>query len=798
MTTRHVNALVSNYQKTYEKMEGGILGVQDILNQGYGLEGKELKQATQELVTAYLRTRPHMMRIVDSRKELAKNPFYFPRMFPEGEFEVKVLEKVEDEGPEGEPLEKEIDVYRRPFKNKADAAQVVQRILSNPKYAKNGRLLPRFRMTTVKRRQVAEWAFHDISDVNTFTIISQSIDRMKEGAEDPDAIEKLYDPFYQAVADEMNSRGWIHMIKRGKKGESVEGYETTNLDKVLVDYITGYAGKITKQTAAKKYLRLMQDVKKTTNDLRLYDSLAKAGRDNLRNQTRWDGAVQWYRSGMFTWFLGGILRPAIVNSTQNFIAAIPDFGSWARFSKTKLEAAHITVNPTRDYVRAMNDIRKGMGIKTFVKGQRAITDIDWKKTGLSEAEENFLKALLITGVGKAQFVENIIDTTKEKLPLLARQIMEVTGRPFQMMEVFNRLSAGLAMFRPQLALRLKEGKSTSVAERQARESAVQFVNRTHYPMHKANYSPLESGGDIASAAVRGGLTFRSFTHNYALWLVDMYGRRDFKAIATSLAWMAMFGGLLGLPFIKDIMEMIEKMTGYNPTLGLKQALNRMGGKTMETVGTAGIPGLAGLNISGSLRIGLPFVGETPLQTITGAGGGLVQSEGRALKALSRGDYWAALGYGTPQATSAVFTALRGSELGKELGMAGHMTTPTGRAVLDTDGQPLSLGPWETSIRAMGFQPQRPSLEREVQASAKRVEIYFTSKQTAIGETYRIAKEEGRRSAMPNLIRDVKAFNAERKEKGVTELVLPLTIKKVIETSRTAKNAKQRREARYTS
>jgi len=60
-----------------------------------------------------------------------------------------------------------------------------------------------------------------------------------------------------------------------------------------------------------------------------------------------------------------------------------------------------------------------MGIETFVRGDRSLVDIDWKRAGLTEAEQRFLEALMITGVGKAQFVENIIDTTKSKMPRLA-------------------------------------------------------------------------------------------------------------------------------------------------------------------------------------------------------------------------------------------------------------------------------------------------------------------------------------------------------------------------------------------
>ena len=72
---------------------------------------------------------------------------------------------------------------------------------------------------------------------------------------------------------------------------------------------------------------------------------------------------------------------------------------------------------------------------------------------------------------------------------------------------------------------------------------------------------------------------------------------------------------------------------------MRKTLREAGRPILERLGMAGIPALLGIDISGSLKVGIPLAGSgTPHDTIYGVYGGLARKSLNAMRAGEREDY----------------------------------------------------------------------------------------------------------------------------------------------------------------
>jgi ribosomal protein S15P/S13E len=172
---------------------------------------------------------------------------------------------------------------------------------------------------------------------------------------------------------------------------------------------------------------------------------------------------------------------------------------------------------------------------------------------------------------------------------------------------------------------------------------------------------------------------------------------------------------------------------------------------------AGIPALIGIDISGSLKTGLPLVGSgTPQDTIYGVYGGMFKKGLNAMSAVEREDYLRAMEFVLPAFIEAVLKAYRMSETG--------VTTPRGKVITDEQGKPILLGAGEGITQAVGFRPERLAKVSGEHRTMENIQTHFKEKRDDLYSRYRLARttEERRR-----VIQDMQRFNIEaRKYRGV--------------------------------
>jgi hypothetical protein len=176
----------------------------------------------------------------------------------------------------------------------------------------------------------------------------------------------------------------------------------------------------------------------------------------------------------------------------------------------------------------------------------------------------------------------------------------------------------------------------------------------------------------------------------------------------------------------------------------------------------GLPALMGIDISGSLKTGIPLVGsETPQDTIYGVDGGLARKGLKAMSAVEREDYLRSLEFASPAFIEAVLKAFRMSETG--------VTTPRGKIITDEEGKPVRLGAGEGIAQAAGFRPERLARVSGEHWTMENIQAHFKGRKDDLYSRYRLARtpEEKRR-----VIRDMQKFNMEaRKYRGV---ISPIT------------------------
>ena len=170
-------------------------------------------------------------------------------------------------------------------------------------------------------RQEAETTFMGASAINMQRLVDNAIDKLKAQGEVPAEIASLIRlNVLETLADDLKARGAGRFAIR-RAENIIEGYQKTNLKEVLKDYIDGWSGMITKQEAALEFLEGLKGFSRSKPQLMAYGS--KYAQDMLRNQEPMDRISAKMRSMAFIYFLGGSMRAALVNFTQNYVTGIP-------------------------------------------------------------------------------------------------------------------------------------------------------------------------------------------------------------------------------------------------------------------------------------------------------------------------------------------------------------------------------------------------------------------------------------------------------------------------------------------
>lgn len=798
MNQEQINKLVKDYVKKYEETKRALEGVRELLlnhlaaaeemtPEAYKLQLNEgdpaskkweyiINQDLRELIGAYGKSRPWMRELSNMRNKLNEWIAYFPRERDDSKMNfIHVYRDVKDEDgnivldDKGKPMKETL--YLNYYDIGAIGGIKVRKEVEN--YIKEKGWTDA-KVEEGRNIKQPYSTYFKVSDMNIQRVIDNAINSMKLNQNiDENVARQLRHSLLQSVSDELNQRGFgKHKLRRNMsfdedgKIRTILGYRETGLKNVAMNYITGYAGLETKQEAAMKFTELLSRIPKELPGIREY--VHDYAHGVLRNQERIDRVNGFVRSLAFVYYLGGSMKAAFVQLTQNYVTAIP-------FLAQRIKA-----------------ITGKAGLEAEKRYHKAMWDVARSKNQ-TEDEKTFLDELLVKGVAVDQYIQEITGKLAGPAGHLWRRFVSIMAYPFSQMEIFNRKSAGLAAYRlyRDVGYATWGGKLESPAGREAED----FINQTHYLMGKANLPRSMWGAGAGSQALRATYTFRSFTHNYLLSLVPRYGG-DARTALHSLAYLVLLGGIGAFPFAKDIFDWWQRLFGEDILGDARKELRKVGGETLARGSVNGLVGLMLGDISGSLSIGVPFLGE-PTDTIYGVWGGAGRKIRNAIDAGGRKEWWRMAEEFSPEALANVMRSLRVSDVGKDLlGLPGHVTTRHGRPIFDENGKPITMSEIQVAKKILGFVPVEYSEAMREERTTKQIENYFQTKRQDIMDTYRVAKEYHRPGALGDVIREIKKFNAERISKKATRLVPALTLSNVLKSARGTPTATQKREVAY--
>jgi hypothetical protein len=592
-----------------------------------------------------------------------------------------------------------------------------------------------------------------VSTGNIAQIIDKATEGMDEGFRDA-----LRSAVSEQVASTLSKRGWgKHTLKR----MDVPGYEVQNIGRVLLAYHTGLSGWLGKIKAAHDFAPILSKMRSSEKP-NLYAWGQQYVRDMLRNRDKMDQYISLTRTALFLGFLGGNIKSAIVNLTQNGIAGVP---------------------------RLAVDSGLGRGVVRYV--QDALRTVVYMATKgrsggmMKSGEAAFLKDFYDRGLTQANFMAELTGALDSNLSVRLRGIVTVLAWPMQVAERFNRTSLALAAYRIARDGKIVDKKTLEkygrargerFDEEQAKNFAREIVLDSHFLTGKANQPEIVRGNTRFLAPM---YTFRSFSHGLlSLWRHMFFNRgwRGKASVAYSLAATSMLGGLVSLPLYGTIMSIMRQSSGDDPDKKLRDKLEEVLGKGGVDVAMHGIGAMVGdgYTLSGSLGMELPILsdlrGDKPylgqvlgnISEVAGVPVAVLEKASRSIDFFNRGNAYRGVEEAMPSAVQNVMQAVRLYNEGA--------TASTGRPIAAQGSkQQYRYTEGEAVGKALGFQPLSKTKAYQNKKAIDDIDSYRKTVQDRLLTRYVNAKRSGDQDALDSVLQDWRDHNARARDERRPEL-----------------------------
>ena len=383
----------------------------------------------------------------------------------------------------------------------------------------------------------------------------------------------------KAIAEVFKSRGWARSAIPRK---GIPGHETEDVFGILFDYLSGFAGFKTKIQRAREHSATLHSInaKSRPEEYRYVSNYVK---DMLANQDATDRAVDTVRGLFFLKYLGFVLKSGVVNLTQNVVMSAP---------RLSIETSHANAK----LYKAMFDVRKALYSKAAILGKEV------QYEGLNASERRMLHEMTEQGISIDQFLRELKGHIPGKniYSQAIRNFVDKSGIFMQLAERFNRASTALAAYRVGV-------NEKGMDHEKAVEFAKGIVYDSHFVYGKHNL-PMWARGGQARKYIRSAYTFRAFTHNYLNmihYMATKQGIRGKLAVARSLRNTILVGGLASFPFFKALGSAVMWALGDDDKDAMTAIREQLPNTWIRDLLTYGLPGVAGVDISGSLSLDMP-------------------------------------------------------------------------------------------------------------------------------------------------------------------------------------------------
>uniref|UniRef100_A0A6M3JF17 Putative regulatory protein n=1 Tax=viral metagenome TaxID=1070528 RepID=A0A6M3JF17_9ZZZZ len=590
-----------------------------------------------------------------------------------------------------------------------------------------------------KVEKLPEDIYQDVSAISTAKLIDSAMDKLKSGG---DSTLKFSEEVLRVVADEIRARGFrSHMMHRG--ASVVSGYIEDPMKRHLL-YSNQISGGISKAKVARQAMMELLGTKVEGKQVGGIDATKEAEaykvgtayiREQLRNVDSSDRIIGLAKSVATFKFLGFNLRSLAVNVTAMATTAPSAIHQYAMGGKGSMFAI------MREIGIAGKDYGK------FMAGRELA----------NPGEQRFMDEVKRKGWDDAQYTREALGELSKVHSKVWSTIMDGSMYLFGKSEQWNRGATMLAAYRV--------AKKRGMNDIDAAEAAKTASDKAHGVYGKSTLPMWAQGTNPAAKIGQMAYVYQKFGHNYLQMLHDLGAKKhNMKALAFAILSPMVLAGGAALPFKDAIFALFAAILGGDPEKWVWDQIREHLGTEAERVGRHGLTGAAGLDISGSLSIGVGV--PKNLMDLTGAIGGVLQEAGEAAGAISEGRYAKAAEHLLPSGFANPLRAMRESKEG--------VVTRNQRRVWDEKGRPFVPSTGETAARALGFRSANQATLSERTWEAKRQQTRLNDKKSAIYEAFRSWSLGGQdRNEYNKIIEMAKKFNSELQAQRINT-VAPIT------------------------
>jgi len=474
------------------------------------------------------------------------------------------------------------------------------------------------------------------------------------------------------------------MIKRREGYGAIQGFLTDAMERHIV-YISNLASGIAKARVARQATELLIGRKENGKQVggidpethkREWRVASDYIKEQLRNQEKVDRIIGLAKSITTFKYLGFNLRALGVNMTALATTAPANIHQHALDGKGSMT----------DVLRAL-----GNGLKdyaSFMRGQKLQSAVD----------QRFVEEQHKKGHDDPKFMREAMGTVDKLHNRIWGKMMDASMWLFGKTEQLNRGATMLAAFRLGYKKAISEGLSPNEAYEKASKGAVLSSNRAHGVYGKATDPYMALGNNPSAKLFQMLYIYMKFPHTYIQSMYDMgFRKKNIKgALWAMLSPMVVAGGAV-LPFKGVIFGFASAILkalddDRDPEKFVWDTIREHLGDTGETAIRHGLTGLAGVDISGSLAIGVGL--PKNLLDLTGAIGGVYQDIADFGEHLGSGEGGKALEKILPTGIASPIRAAREKGEG--------VTTKRGFRVWTDEGKPYYPTTKATVTRALGF------------------------------------------------------------------------------------------------
>jgi hypothetical protein len=548
-------------------------------------------------------------------------------------------------------------------------------------------------------RAFPEPGYFEVSPGVTQELIDAALQRMGPEAT-PEEIAKFGTALKDAVNDLFKVRGFM---EHGTKRKGIPGFDKSNWQEAVINYVTGFSGWASKTIASRKLWDAWPESGlREMPKLRAYAE--KQIKDTFSNMDRADETIAKVRAFIFYDFLGGVVKSAVIQPTSNLFNLAPRLTVDTNWATTKVVA---------EMGKAANDV-----LKTFyskAKGEEVIPGLtryqSEKAQRLTGEEQRMLSELREDGTISTQLTDEVMGKIPREAVLygIPNKVASGLRWMFGTMELYNREVSSVVAYR----VGRENGKNHTEAVDYARD----IINQTQGKYGRTNLPPF-ARGDVGKW-LRSAYSFSFFPHNQLALYRDMatnQGPRGKYGLMKAFMALMFLGGLGAIPFYKELEKALQGMTGKN----LRSEIAEIAGDWTKGI-FYGVPGMIGTDITGSIGIGIP----SSSSDLLGPPAQYYERSKKFMDDVAVKD-WQRAAEDFPlifQAPRNIMAAYRQATEGVE--------KRSGKPVYDDDFEQTKLTTGEAVGKALGFQPVKLSETYRKQEARTGITTYWNNKRDKI-------------------------------------------------------------------